>query len=496
MANGLLEEKSLQDIAAAIRVKNGKETTYKPADMADAIMELKLGGSVIVSNEVSEVYILDGETTINVPKTENAPEVGDYIIAQTKNGNDYDAAVFSITAVDKDSNADNYVCSVKVSDTLDVIGVDSSDATALATDIIKGKTAYINNEKVTGTLEALTTKELGTSSIVAGKASESDSENNILEVSLTNDLTNDKIINNATVLNTKLPFSDIATTLNIKSADIVTGKTILGVAGAGGAAGGIDTSDATATASDMLIGKTAYVDGNKITGTLKTKGTVKFDVGGVLASHMNIETGAFEGVDVSLTNNLSADEIINSTSELSATIGASTIQNADPFLTASNIASGKEIFGVEGTFTSDATAVASNLIKDKTAYVNGQKITGLLDVIASKELTVANVQDILTEDGQVDTTVNYILLDLANGLGDNQIYNKTTDLTAKVNYTTLVGALNIKASDIAKGKTIAGIEGTFEATTEKENKITELEAEVARLQAIIDGYQDLNEKEF
>ena len=62
--------------------------------------------------------------------------------------------------------------------------------------------------------------------------------------------------------------------------------------------------------------------------------------------------------------------------------------------------------------------------------------------------------------------------------------------------TDLVTTLGLTADKIAKGTTILGVEGTFEATTEKEDKITELTNKVAELQAIIDGYEDLNEVQF
>lgn len=44
MANVLVDETALQDIADAIRTKNGTQTTYKPGQMADAIEAIPSGG--------------------------------------------------------------------------------------------------------------------------------------------------------------------------------------------------------------------------------------------------------------------------------------------------------------------------------------------------------------------------------------------------------------------------------------------------------------------
>jgi len=59
--------------------------------------------------------------------------------------------------------------------------------------------------------------------------------------------------------------------------------------------------------------------------------------------------------------------------------GAQTIAG-DADLTAANIKKGVNIFNVTGTYTSDATAAAADVVSGKTAYVNGSKVTGSLVV--------------------------------------------------------------------------------------------------------------------
>lgn len=67
-----------------------------------------------------------------------------------------------------------------------------------------------------------------------------------------------------------------------------------------------------------------------------------------------------------------------------------------------NLKQGVTCLGVEGTMTegidtSDATATATDIVKDKTAYVNGEKITGTLE---SQGIQITDYFNTAPEDGQ------------------------------------------------------------------------------------------------
>ncbi len=71
MANVLVEETSLEDIADAIRSKNGTSTKYKPAEMADAISAISGGG--ITPSGTKQINITqNGTVTEDVTNYANA----------------------------------------------------------------------------------------------------------------------------------------------------------------------------------------------------------------------------------------------------------------------------------------------------------------------------------------------------------------------------------------------------------------------------------------
>ena len=92
-----------------------------------------------------------------------------------------------------------------------------------------------------------------------------------------------------------------------KSAQTITpstGKVISKVTVAAIPAEYITTTDADAKAAEILSDKTAYVAGEKVTGTMPNNGSVTTTIDGLTATSANIPAGYTTGGTVSLTSDI------------------------------------------------------------------------------------------------------------------------------------------------------------------------------------------------
>ena len=122
-----------------------------------------------------------------------------------------------------------------------------------------------------------------------------------------------------------------------------------------------DTSDANATASQILSGATAYVNGSKVTGTMTNNGAVSGTIS-TKAQQYSVPTGYHDG---------SGKVQISSTEQAKIIAG--------------NIKSGVQILGVTGSYSGEAAVLQTKTV---TSSFTAQTVTADTGYDALSQVTV------------------------------------------------------------------------------------------------------------
>ena len=140
-----------------------------------------------------------------------------------------------------------------------------------------------------------------------------------------------------------------------------------------------DSTDATAAAAEILAGKTAYVSGNKLTGTMKNNGAVKGSISTVAGVYI-VPQGYHDG---------SGKVSIDATEQAK--------------LIATNIREGVTILGIEGTMSGSEGMKAQS--KEVTPSKEAQTIIPDEDYNCLSQVTVKAIPYVETDNSAGGKTV-------------------------------------------------------------------------------------------
>ena len=147
-----------------------------------------------------------------------------------------------------------------------------------AGDILSGKTALVGGKKVTGTMPTVNIvneDNTNATNIAAGALSSDDYSKSYVYLGIPKNT----YTGNAKWV--RASYSSVASAIGLTKEKLIKGQSVLGITGTGETGYSscssccptcptcptcLDTSDATATERDISLGKTAYVNGSKITG--------------------------------------------------------------------------------------------------------------------------------------------------------------------------------------------------------------------------------------
>lgn len=230
-----------------------------------------------------------------------------------------------------------------------------------------------------------------------------------------------------------LTYAQVVSALELTPDKIVEGNSILGVEGT--ATIGIDTTDATATVNDLVSGKTAYVNGEKITGSLiKTDLQLSdlqelgIDISGAVSGNTFV---ACDNDNTSICIYTPMDLCIGENSYFPATMSNNKVSEAIG-LTADKIVQGNTILGIIGTGGAG------------TEYESLSRLgTAVTDVQLLEESNFVTLSGVVSDTGIVT--------------------EDETTFVAGESYSKLAKTIGLTADKLVEGNTILGVEGT--ATT-------------------------------
>lgn len=368
--------------------------------------------------------------------------------------------------------------------------VDTAGATATSGDIKKGKTAYVNGKKVTGTIEDLEpvyeTLPAGESCVIPSGLYTGSSviTAETLDVQTPGTADEDTIWVGKTAWvdgeqitgkYVEPTLEDMTNDADAVPADLLMGKTAYvngeKIVGVRTDEGGIDTSDATAKAEHILNGETAYVNDVKITGTMPKGG----DVSDVLQAgeSLSLNNGYYNSINVVAASLASQTEGTAVASQIlqgeTAWVGgkeitgtminqgtkSATLDTGNSYTIAAGYHNGNgKITAVSLASKTPGDAVASNILSGKTAWVNGSKVTGTMRNLSTDQTLIATGLLPCTSSSWTDVGGTKYLT-VATGNSEGGYIAPTHAIGVDV-----VNKLGITPDKIVKGNTVLGIVGT------------------------------------